>query len=223
VGHTVLIRATLVIRQTTWFTLSYLHIARFVAPLTAGTHSVPVITVLIVPTAVLADAISVTQRFFSRTVRILAALWLADEVLVHVLAGQRTVIIGGFGVGAVDDRRPVADRTVGVLDALVKKESSGGTPWVSGIATGGTLKQTDVVVHLTLPEPTAVVFMWQEVGPAVQVNKVLAVFKRRRVVWRHAPGTLTHVVTVGLVVRAVRVLAAVDVLAGDSQEETGED
>ena len=65
--------------------------------------------------------------------------------------------------------------------------------------------------------------MWQEVGPAVQVNKVFAVFKRRRVVGRHAPGTLAHVVAVGLVVRAVRVLAAVDVLAGDSQEETRED
>ena len=113
--------------NVTWFTLSYLHIAWFVAPLTAGAHSVPVITVLVVPTAVLADSLGVAQRRIGRAVGILAALRLADEVLVKVLAGQGTGGVVGL-VLAVDLERPVADGTIGVLDALVKIESSGGTP-----------------------------------------------------------------------------------------------
>lgn len=118
--HTLLTWSTLAIRQTAWFALPNLNIAWFVAPLTSGTRPIPVLAVLIFPAAQDAAAIRVAQRFLVRTVGVFAALWLADEVLVELLAGQGTGYVVGF-VLAVDDLWPVADRTVGVLDALVEK------------------------------------------------------------------------------------------------------
>ena len=65
--------------------------------------------------------------------------------------------------------------------------------------------------------------MWYEVRPAIEVHPILALLQRGSAVQGKAVGTVALVVAEGFVGRAVRVLAAVDVLAGDSQEEQREE
>jgi len=109
---------TLVVGQASWFALADIRIIRFVAPLAGRADSVPTIAVLVQPAARHAGvAVLVTEGRVPAAVSVLAALRVTCPVLVGELAGQRT----GF-VGAVDDGRPVAHRTVGVVDVEVEEE-----------------------------------------------------------------------------------------------------